>query len=280
MANLKNSKSKSMGLHKEVLTGRTQQVFFNPEEAENFFYYGAHDVDFNKRTEIDAMDLTAAKLNDKLHSLMKEGYGSVVVKNPQGKHSLGVGILNKLNLIFEGSLGYFGVGSIDGPVVRITGRVGWSCAENMMAGKVVIEKNAGSCFGAAIRGGDLICKGSVGARTGIDMKGGTIIVGGDAGAFTGFMMQRGRIIVLGDAGINLGDSMYDGTIFIGGKIKSFGSDAVKSKITSDDISWLKRKLKVAEIGSDFDFSKMTKVVAGKKLWNYDALEPSEKKGAI
>ena len=280
MANLKNSKSKSMGLHKEVLTGRTQQVFFNPEEAENFFYYGAHDVNFNKRTEIDAMDLTAAQLNDKLHSLMKEGYGSVVVKNPQGKHSLGVGILNKLNLIFEGSLGYFGVGSIDGPVVRITGRVGWSCAENMMAGKVVIEKNAGSCFGAAIRGGDLVCKGSVGARTGIDMKGGTIIVGGDAGAFTGFMMQRGRIIVLGDAGINLGDSMYDGTIFIGGKIKSFGSDAIKSKITSDDISWLKRKLKVAEIGSDFDFSKMTKVVAGKKLWNYDALEPSEKKGAI
>jgi len=280
MANLKNSKSQSMGLHKEVLTGRTQQVFFNPEEAENFFYYGSYDVDFNKRTEIDAMDLTAAQLNDKLNSFMKEGYGSVVVKNPQGKHSLGVGILNKLNLIFEGSLGYFGVGSIDGPVVRITGRVGWSCAENMMAGKVVIEKNAGSCFGAAIRGGDLICKGSVGARTGIDMKGGTIIVGGDAGAFTGFMMQRGRIIVLGDAGINLGDSMYDGTIFIGGKIKSFGSDAVKSKITSDDVSWLKRKLKVAEIGSDFDFSKMTKVVAGKKLWNYDALEPSEKKGAI
>ena len=280
MANLKNSKSQSMGMHKEVLTGRTQQVFFNPEEAENFFYYGAHDVDFNKRTELDAMDLTCAQLNDKLHALMSEGYGTVVVKNPQGKHSLGVGILNKLNLIFEGSLGYFGVGSIDGPVVRITGRVGWSCAENMMAGKVVIEKNAGSCFGAAIRGGDLVCKGSVGARTGIDMKGGTIIVGGDAGAFTGFMMQRGRIIVLGDAGINLGDSMYDGTIFIGGKIKSFGSDAVKAKLTSDDISWIKRKLKVAEIGSDFDFSKMTKVVAGKKLWNYDALEPHEKKGAI
>ena len=67
---------------------------------------------------------------------------------------------------------------------------------------------------------------------------------------------------------------------VGGKIKSFGSDAVKARVTSDDISWLKRKLKVAEIGSDFNFSKMTKVVAGKKLWNYDALEPSEKKGAI
>ena len=280
MANLKNSKSKSMGLHKEVLTGRTQQVFFNPEEAENFFYYGAHDVNFNKRTDLDVKDMTAPEANKEIDNLMGQGYGTIVIKNPQGKHSLGVGILNKLNLIFEGSLGYFGVGSIDGPVVRITGRVGWSCAENMMAGKVVIEKNAGSCFGAAIRGGDLICKGSVGARTGIDMKGGTIIVGGDSGAFTGFMMQRGRIIVLGDAGINLGDSMYDGTIFIGGKIKSFGSDAIKAKVTSEDISWLKRKLKVAEIGSNFDFSKMTKVVAGKKLWNYDALEPSEKKGAI
>ena len=109
MANLKDSKSQSMGMHKEVLTGRTQQVFFNPEEAENFFFYGAYDVDFNKRTEIDAMDLTCAQHNDKLHALMREGYGTVVVKNPQGKHSLGVGILNKLNLIFEGSLGYFGV---------------------------------------------------------------------------------------------------------------------------------------------------------------------------
>ena len=46
------------------------------------------------------------------------------------------------------------------------------------------------------------------------------------------------------------------------------------------MGWLKRKLKVAEIGSNFDFSKMTKIVAGKKLWNYDQLEPAEKKGAI
>ena len=26
--------------------------------------------------------------------------------------------------------------------------------------------------------------------------------------------------------------------------------------------------------------KLTKIVAGKKLWNYDNLEPTEKKGAI
>ena len=39
-----------MGMHTEVLTGRTQQKFFNPDEAENFYYFGTYDVDFNKRT--------------------------------------------------------------------------------------------------------------------------------------------------------------------------------------------------------------------------------------
>ena len=280
MASIKDHKSHDMGLHQEVLTGRTQQIFFNPEESENFYYNDAYNVDFNKRTSIDVEKMDCVAVNSKIKELMKEGYGTIVLKNPGAKHSLGVGILNKLNLIIEGSLGYFGVGSIDGPVVRISGRVGWSCAENMMAGKVVIEKNAGSCFGAAIRGGDLICKGSVGARSGIDMKGGTIIIGGDAGAFTGFMMQRGRIVILGDVGPNLGDSLYDGTIFVGGNIKSLGADAVESEMTDLDIDWLKRKLKVAEIDKKVDFKKMTKIVSGKKLWNYDNLEPTERKGAI
>ena len=280
MASIKEHKSHDMGLHEEVLTGRTQQVFFNPEEAENFFYDDAFDVDFNKRTTIDVEKLNAPEVNKKIKDLMKQGYGTIVLKNPGAKHSLGVGILNKLNLIVEGSLGYFGIGSVDGPVVRISGRVGWSCAENMMAGKVVIEKNAGSCFGAAIRGGDLVCKGSVGARSGIDMKGGTIIIGGDAGAFTGFMMQRGRIVILGDVGPNLGDSLYDGTIFVGGKIESLGADAVEAEMTDLDVDWLKRKLKVAEIDRKVDFTKMTKIVSGKKLWNYDNLEPTERKGAI
>ena len=241
MASITKSEHKSygMGLHDEVLTGRTQQTSFNSEESENFFYHDAYKVDFNKRTVIDVEKLDCIELNRKIKELMKEGYGTIVLKNPGAKHSLGVGILQKLNLIVEGSLGYFGVGSIDGPVVRISGRVGWSCAENMMSGKVVIEKNAGSCFGAAIRGGDLICKGNVGARSGIDMKGGTIIIGGDAGAFTGFMMQRGRIIICGDVGPNLADSLYDGTIFVGGNIKSLGADAVEAEMTDLDVEWLK-----------------------------------------
>ena len=277
MASVKDHKSHDMGLHEEVLTGRTQQVFFNPEEAENFFYDDAFDVDFNKRTTIDVEKLNAPEVNKKIKDLMKQGYGTIVLKNPGAKHSLGVGILNKLNLIVEGSLGYFGIGSVDGPVVRISGRVGWSFGENMMAGTVVVEKNAGSTFGAAIRGGDLVCKGDVGSRTGIDMKGGNIIVGGRTGTLSGFMMQRGRMIVLGDAGPNLGDSMYDGTIYIGGKIDSLGVDAIESEITDLEVKWIERKLSLYGLKAPNGASKLQKIVAGKQLWNYDNLEPSEKK---
>ena len=269
--------SHRMGMHSEQLAGRSQQIFFAPEEAENFASPDSFEVDFDKRAEIDAAELGAQAVNLRIRELMQEGYGSVVVENPGAKHALGVGVLNRLQLTFEGSLGYFGCGLIDGPNVRISGRVGWSCAENMLSGTVVIEKNAGSTFGAAIRGGDLVCKGDVGARTGIDMKGGTIIVGGRTGAFSGFMMQRGRMVVLGDAGTHLGDSMYDGTIYVGGKIAGLGVDAVEGEMTDLEAQWLERKLAVYGLEAPGGAGNMTKIVSGKQLWNYDNLEPAEKK---
>lgn len=268
---------KALGMTTDQLSGRSMYVEFDPDATERLAYPWAPEVDFNKRTELDCDSLTATEVNSKMRDLMHEGYGTIVLKNPRGMHSLGVGILNKLNLIIEGSTGYFAVGLIDGPNVRINGRVGWSCAENMMAGTVVVAKNAGSTFGAAIRGGDLVCKGSVGSRTGIDMKGGTIIVGGDTGALSGFMMQRGRMVVCGNAGKNLGDSMYDGTIYVGGEIQSLGVDAVEGELTELDQKWLTRKLAQYELLSDKGVGHFTKIVAGKQLWNYDNLEPNEKK---
>ncbi len=271
------TQSHEMGMHTEQLAGRTQQRFFKPEEAENFVYPGAFDVDFNKRTEIDASNMPQKEVNLRIRELMAEGYGTIVLRNPGAKHSMAVGILNRLNLIIDGSLGYFGCGLLDGPNVRIAGRVGWACAENMMSGTILIEKNAGSQFGAAIRGGDLVCRGNVGSRTGIDMKGGTIIVGGDTGAFTGFMMQRGRMVICGNAGKNLGDSMYDGTIYVGGKIQDLGVDAVPAPLSDLDRQWLTRKLKMYEMLPAQGVDHFQKIVAGKQLWNYDNLEPTEKK---
>lgn len=268
---------KALGMTTEQLTGKSLYIEFDPDADEKFTYPWAPDVDFNKRCELDTDDMTSTEVNCKIRDLMAEGYGTIVLKNPRGKHSLAVGILSRLNLIIEGSTGYFGVGLIDGPNVRITGRVGWSCAENMMSGTVIIEKNAGSTFGAALRGGDLVCKGSVGARTGIDMKGGSIIVGGDTGALSGFMMQRGRMVFCGNAGKSLGDSMYDGTIYVGGEIKSCGVDAIEGELTDLDKAWLTRKLTQYGLMPDKGVDHFTKIVAGKMLWNYDNLEPNEKK---
>ena len=277
MAELKKETAQEMGLHDEQLKGRTQKKFFSIDESENLTYFHSHEVDTTKTATIDALDMTPREINREIRELMEKGIGDITVDNPMSRHGVGVGILNRLNLTFTDSLGYFGCGLIDGPNVHIEGRVGWSCAENMMAGTVVIDGNAGSTFGAAIRGGDLVCKGDVGARTGIDQKGGTIIVGGRTGAFSGFMMQRGRMIICGDAGMNLGDSMYDGTIYVGGEVEELGVDCVPGEMTELDLRYLTEKLAIYGIKTPRGVEKMQKYVSGKMLWNYASLEPNEKK---
>ena len=228
-----------------------------------------------ERAELDAADLTTRKINAELRWLIYErGVRDVTVLNPSARHSLGVAILARCRIRFEGSLGYFGCGLIDGPEVEITGRVGWSVAENMMSGVVVVDNNAGSLAGAALRGGDLVVKGDVGARTGIDQKGGTILVMGNAASMTGFMMQRGRQIICGDVGPGLGDSMYDGTIYVGGEIAALGIDCVEADWEDSDTEFVGRKFANHELGKP---PQLRKFVCGKKLYNYDSLEPSERK---
>ncbi len=235
------------------------------------------DID-GEAASFDAAGLTTRQINLELRWLLNEvGIRDITVRNPGAKHSLGVAILQRCRIRFEGSLGYFGCGLIDGPEIHITGRVGWATCENMMSGVVVIDKVAGSLAGAAIRGGDLVVRGDAGARTGIDQKGGTIIVGGSAGSLTGFMMQRGRIIVCGDAGAHLGDSMYDGTIYVAGKVRSLGIDCVPGVWTDADTEMIERKFAIYGLGSPPEFQKF---VCGKRLHNYDTLEPSERKLVI
>ena len=227
------------------------------------------------RAVIDATDLTTRKINLELKRIIyDEGVNDVTIENPGSKHSLGVGILKRCTITFEGSPGWYACGLIDGPEVQINGRVGWSVAENMMSGIVVVEQAAGSLTGAALRGGDLVVKGDVGARTGIDQKGGTIIVLGSAGINTGFMMQRGHQIICGNANDGLGDSMYDGVIYVGGKIASLGVDCVPGEMTDEDHEFIHRKFQIHDLGSP---PQLQKFECGKVLHNYDALEPSERK---
>ena len=223
----------------------------------------------------DAEELTTRQINLELRWLLyEEQITDVTVLNPGAKHSIGVGILQRCRITFKGSLGYFGCGIIDGPEIVIEGRVGWSVCENMMSGVVEILKNAGSLTGAALRGGDIVVHGAVGARTGIDQKGGTILVLGNAGMNNAFMMQRGRQIYCGDVGHGLGDSMYDGSIYVAGNVASLGIDCVEGEFTDADREYIDRKFSIYSLGTAPVFRKF---VCGKVLWNYDNLEPNEKK---
>jgi glutamate synthase domain-containing protein 3 len=94
------------------------------------------------------------------------------------------------------------------------------------------------------------------------------------------MMQRGRIIVCGDVNANMGDSMYDGIIFVGGEPHSLGTDCVPGEMNEHEVRWLEQKIKNAEIDCKVPASKFKKYVAGRMLWNYDNLEPAEKKGIL
>jgi glutamate synthase domain-containing protein 3 len=91
---------------------------------------------------------------------------------------------------------------------------------------------------------------------------------------TGFMLQRGRQIICGNVGGGLGDSMYDGALYVGGKVTSLGVDCVEAELTADDDEFLARKLRIYGIEPPGAFRKF---VCGRKLWNYDNLEPAERK---
>jgi methylamine---glutamate N-methyltransferase subunit B len=226
---------------------------------------------------VEGRDRTAREINADIRQALAGGAQEIVVSDPGAKHNLGIAILSPCRITFEGSLGYFGCALGDGIRAHVRGRAGWSLAENLMDGEVVVEGSSGSSTGAGLRGGTVVVRGNAGARTGISQKGGAIVVGGDSGLLTGFMLQKGRIVILGDVGRACGDSMYDGEIFVGGKIASLGTDAIPGEVDDLDAEWLARTLARYGLDSPADWRK---VVAGRQLYNYDKLEPMERKIAL
>ena len=60
-------------------------------------------------------------------------------------------------------------------------------------------------------------------------------------------------------------------------LADLGVDAVWGEITELDRAWLARKLKLYDLVPKDGVGGFRKIVAGKQLWNYDNLEPTEKK---
>ena len=221
-------------------------------------------------TEIDCAEHPTREINRALKQAAADGTPEVVLRNPAARHCLAVAIMQPLRIVFDGPVGWYCGGMCDGADIVVNGNCGWSVGENLMSGSITVHGNGGNSAGATIHGGRIFVEGHTGARTGISMKGGTLVVGGSVGYMSGFMMQRGTMIVCGDAADGIGDSMYEGTVFVGGRISSLGADCIEAELAGDDLALLRSELEPH--GIDAESVGFTKLVAGKKLWNFSKHE--------
>ena len=222
---------------------------------------------------IDAAPLSTREINVAIRARLKEGVAEITVENPNARHNLGVALLQAGRVRFKGSVGYYCGGLSDGADIHVEGSAGWGLAESMSRGHVVVEGGAGNGAAAAIRGGTVVIHGDAAARLGVSMKGGVVLVGGDCGYMAGFMGQKGTLVVCGNTGAAFADSMYATTCYVGGTIGGLGTDAVIEPLSEEDVTaldgWLGQHLPAALRSQKPAARDFKKVVAGRKLWNFD-----------
>ena len=212
-----------------------------------------------------AIDLAETPVREANERIRESGAAGedVDVLNPDARHHIGVGLIHPITVRVRGSAGYFCAGLTDGARFDVDNNVGWGLADNMYAGSVVVGGNAGAIAGVAIRGAEVVVKGNIGSRAGQVMKAGTLLCAGNANFMAGYMMYGGRIVILGDSGEKLGEDMTGGEIYLGGGLRSLGSDAMETDVAgaeTDDIRAFLDRYGIAFKGT---FRKI--VNAGKKL---------------
>jgi glutamate synthase domain-containing protein 3 len=228
------------------------------------------------KIEIDATGRSTREINAAIRQSIAEAKPEITLLNPGARHNLAVAILENARIRIAGSAGYYCGGLNDGASIEIDGSAGWGLAESMLSGMVQVHGNAGSGTAAALRGGTVVVHGDAAARLGVSMKGGLVIVAGNCGYMAGFMAQKGTLIVCGDAGDAFADSMYATVCYVGGQVANLGTDAVLGTMEPGEIERLDEILsghlppdlrKIKPKARDFK-----KVVAGRKLWNFDKRE--------
>ena len=112
-------------------------------------------------------------------------------------------------------------------------------------------------------GVEIVVHGNVGSRAGQVMKAGTLCCVGNANFMAGYMMYGGRIIILGESGERVGEDMAAGDIYVGGAVRSLGSDAQLTDIEEAEVDDIRAFLDRHEIAYTGGFQKI--VNAGKRL---------------
>ena len=217
----------------------------------------------------DLASTPVRELNQFLHGDLV-GIRRVQVANPDGAHSIAVGIDAPVAVDIDGHAGYYAAGMNKHANVTVSGNAGPGVAENMMSGAVRVKGFASVSAGASANGGLLVIEGDAGLRCGISLKGGDIVVGGDVGAFSAFMAQAGRLVVCGNAAENLGDSLYEAVLYVRGEVKSLGADAQFEPMTEADFAAVGELLAAA--GLTHDPRTFKRIASARQLyhWNADA----------
>lgn len=230
---------------------------------------GAVKVKAGQTVVFDLARQTVRELNQFLHGDL-DGTTQVKVENPDGAHSIAVGLNVPVQVEIDGHTGYFAAGMNQQATVVIHGNAGPGVAENMMSGRVDVAGFASGGAGASAHGGLLVIRGDAGLRCGISLKGADIVVGGDVGSFSAFMAQAGRIVVCGDAGDGLGDSLYEAVIYVRGTVKSLGADARVEPMMPADHAAVGELLSAAGLSHAPTEFKRIASARGLYHWNADA----------
>jgi glutamate synthase domain-containing protein 3 len=221
------------------------------------------------RREFDLAVSSVRELNHYLHrELPVTGAPRVVVKNPDGAHSVACGINAAVDVEIEGHVGYYVAGMNKHARVTVHGNASTGAAENMMSGSVRIRGFASMSAGASARGGTLIVEGDTSQRCAISLKGADVIVGGSVGSFAAFMAQAGHLVVCGDAGDALGDSLYEAVIYVRGDVRSLGADAQFEPMAEQDHATLAQLLSTAQLSHRT--SEFRRVASARQLYHWNA----------
>ena len=225
---------------------------------------------------VESVDLAATdlrELNQRLHHLGPGDPDRWRVTNPNGAHSVAVGLDAPIDVEIDGHVGYYCAGMNKLATVRVEGNCGTGVAENIMSGSVIVAGDASQSAGATGRGGMLVIRGSASARCGISMKGVDIVVHGSVGHVAGFMAQRGCLVVCGDAGEDLGDSIYETRIYVRGQVASTGADCVEKEMADEHRAELASLLEAGE--APFDPGEFRRYGSARRLYNFDVDQAGE-----
>jgi len=216
---------------------------------------------------IDASGMHYRKLNELIHSAVKNGEKEMIIDNVNGQRYISDGLASDVTIRINGVPGNDLAAFMDGPTIIVGNNSQDGIGNTMNSGKVVINGDAGDIVGYSMRGGEIYIRGSVGYRAGIHMKAyknlcPVIVVGGRARDFLGEYMAGGLLVVLGLGdpqkgplvGSYVGTGMHGGEMYIRGALEKYqlGKEAKIEKPSEEDYRRIIRPLR--EFCFQFSFS--------------------------